>query len=73
VVSKLEEGGKVSYPDGTLVKGTGPGIYLIDQGKKRPFKSARDFTSLKYKWTQAKTLSDQELEAIPLGTEMVGE
>jgi len=70
--NKLLVGEKLSYPDGTLVKGEGAGIYLIDQGEKRPIKSADDFQSLNYEWSQIKAISAKEINALSVGKKLLG-
>lgn len=72
ILNKISSSGNI-YPDGTLIKGKNAAIYLIDHGRKRLFKSARDFIKGKYQWGKIKTLSDQEVSAIPTGDEMVVE
>ncbi|TSC95935.1 MAG: glycosyl hydrolase [Parcubacteria group bacterium Athens1014_10] len=56
------EGESLNYPDGTLVKGSGSGVYVIADGRKMPVKSAKAFLGLGYKWGQIKKIKDAELE-----------
>lgn len=42
-------------------------VYLIENGKKRPFLNANAFESLEYKWTDIATVSEKELKKYPLG------
>lgn len=62
-----------SYPDGTLLKGSGQGIYLIDKGKRRPIRNLEDFKSLKLKLESVKKIKDSELKKIPEAEEIIGE
>jgi len=70
--NKIEIGKELSYPDGTLIKTEGAGVYLIEQGEKRPIKSADDFQSLNYKWRQIKTIPAKTFNALPVGRELIG-
>ena len=42
-------------------------VYLIENGKKRPFLNANTFESLDYKWIEIITISEKELKKYPLG------
>lgn len=61
------EGEIVSYPDGTLAKGTAPAVYLIENGKKREFTSATIFETLGYRWKDIEIIPDDELALYPPG------
>jgi len=61
----------VAYPDGTLVKGSGPEVYLIESGKRRHITSPNLFSSRGYKWKDIITVSDEELINHPLGEAML--
>ena len=73
LLEKFESAENLIYPDGTLVKGSGPGVYLIDQGKKRPIKSLETFKSLKFNFKEVKKIKDDELKNLAEDKEMVGE
>jgi hypothetical protein len=60
-VDSILEGAPMSYPQGSLVKGSGPAIYLIDNGQKREIISGQVFTIQGYKWSRVLTVSDDEL------------
>jgi len=60
-VDTILEGGPMSYPSGILVKGSGPTVYLIENGLKREILSSQIFTKLGYKWNKIMTISDGEL------------
>jgi len=53
------------FPDGILLKGSGPAVYLITQGKKKTFPSFEKFTSYGYTPAMIKTASDAELLFLP--------
>jgi len=48
-------------PDGSLIKGSGFQVYLIENGKKRWIVTARVFTLKGYKWDKIVAVSDDEL------------
>lgn len=55
------EGDVLGYPDGTLIQGSGPAVYVVSEGEKRPFVSPRAFNGLGYKWGLIKKVSDGHL------------
>jgi len=58
----------VHFRDGRLVTTPSTGVYLIENGQKRPFPSAEIFLSYSYKWSNVVTVSSAELSLIPDGT-----
>jgi hypothetical protein len=54
-------------PQGALIKGSGPSLYLIDQGKRRlvPDQKTRETAGLEN--TPVTTVTDEQLNAIPQG------
>ena len=62
-IDKFNQGEPIKFPDGTLV--TSPGtnsVYVISNGRKRPFKSAEVFESLDYDWDNIVHTTDKVLE-----------
>jgi hypothetical protein len=58
----------VLFGDGELLKSpNSPAVYLISDGKKRPFSSGEAFESLGYKWINVYTVSSQVLYNYDLG------
>ncbi|HNU81353.1 MAG TPA: hypothetical protein PKK65_01305 [bacterium] len=58
----------VLFDDGELLKSESSStVYLIANGKKRPFLSGDDFERLGYKWSNIITVSPQLLYLYPLG------
>jgi hypothetical protein len=57
----------IIYGDGTLLKGSGPRVYYIDQGKKRWITSARAFIRRGYSWDNIINVSDSYLNNYPDG------
>ena len=57
--------------DGALVrKFSTSGIYLIENGNKRPIKSAKIFLAKGYKWGDVAEISQAEMNSYPLGTDL---
>jgi peptidoglycan hydrolase-like amidase len=57
----------LSYPNGTLIKGFGPEVYLIENEKRRLITSMALFNNRGYKWKDVITISDEELLGHPVG------
>ncbi|MCH7758992.1 hypothetical protein IID20_01390 [Patescibacteria group bacterium] len=73
-LDKFQDGETETYPDGTLVQGEGQGgVYIIDKGKKRAFKSAKDFLSMRKEWTDIKNIKVSEINALLTGEDMIGQ
>lgn len=60
-------GAPITYPNGFLVSGTGPEIYLIKNNKRRHISSATLFNQAGFKWEDIIRISQLELLAHPLG------
>lgn len=61
----------VHYRDGKLIISSSKGIYLVEDGLKRPFPSEEIFLSYSYSWSSAINVSDTEMSLIPDGTAMI--
>lgn len=62
----------VKLRDGDIVKlPTSPGVYVIENGLKRPVSSAEAFLSLGYKWSNIFTVSEKLLSLHPDGQPLV--
>jgi hypothetical protein len=75
IAASLEEiqeyttGNPLTFPDGTLVTAKGNGsVYVIANGKKRPFQSKAAFDALGYKWELIRTTTSAVLKLHPTGT-----
>jgi len=55
-------------PDGTLIKGSGPGIYLIENGVRRLMPDVETFNAMGFNWNNVINVDDQRLGALPLGS-----
>ena len=61
----------VTYPDGTLIKGGGPMVYLIESGKRRAIATESVFSGLNLAWHNIIAVSDFELTFYAEGTSIV--
>lgn len=59
-----------SRKDGTLLKGSGPAIYRMQDCQRRWITSPEVFNSLGLDWAAIQTISDRELDAIPRGSDL---
>jgi len=71
-LNQYEPGSEVAYPDGTLIKGSTPSVYVIDKGQKRPINSADDFTGSGYIWGKIKAVDDSTVSSYETGDEVIG-
>ncbi|MBI5747142.1 MAG: hypothetical protein HZA13_09085 [Nitrospirae bacterium] len=55
------------YPDGTILKGSSRVLYVIEGGYRRSIACCITFDSKGYDWNNIIFISDQDLNAIPLG------
>lgn len=59
------------FPDGTLIKGPGPEVYLIENGKRRHISLPVLFDKLNLEWNKVLQVSQTELLAHPLGEKIL--
>lgn len=55
------------FSEGSLLKGSGPEIFLIEDGKRRHVPDPHTFDAMGLEWGKVRTLSDDELSRVPLG------
>lgn len=55
------------YPEGSLIRGSGPEVYLIELGKRRWIPSVRVFEESDFGWKYIMNIDDDDLEDIDLG------
>lgn len=60
-------GETVKFPDGSLVKGTSPNVYFIEDGVKERIPSIELFNKKGFRWQDVFLLEDKELAAYPDG------
>jgi len=58
------------YPEGTLLKGSGPEVYLIELGKRRWFPSPAIFEGNNFGWKYVYDIDDDDLEDFDQGDNM---
>lgn len=57
-------------PEGSLVKGSAPDIYLIRKGTRQKIRDMGVFYGLGFQLPSVRSLSDESIKAIPLGPEL---
>lgn len=60
VIDSYAKGEKMGFKEGTLISGNGA-VYIIENGKRRPFPDPRTFEGMGYKWTNIISVSSDEL------------
>jgi hypothetical protein len=58
------------FRDGRLVTSPSGGMYVIENGLKRPFPNEETFFSYSFKWSDALTIGNAEINLIPGGAAM---
>ena len=58
------------YPDGSLVRGSGPKVYLIELGKRRWIPSPQIFEGNDFGWKYILDIDQDDLEDIDLGDDL---
>lgn len=61
------------YPDGSLLKGKGPKVYLLEAGKKRWIPNPYIFNSKGFQWKDIIKVDDYTLRTISQGTDISSE
>lgn len=56
-----------THPSGTLIKGSGPDVYYIENGEKKHVPSVEIFES-RFKWTQVVETGDSEIDGYAAGS-----
>jgi len=60
--------GVAPYVEGSLVRGSGPAVYLIQSGRRCPIPDGEVFKAKGFQWEKVITLADAEIDAIPIGS-----
>ena len=55
------------FPDGTLIKGSGPDVYVIQNGVKRLIPDMETFNAMGLNWNNVTSVDDPKLGNIPMG------
>jgi hypothetical protein len=56
-----------SFPNGTLIKGSGPDVYVIENGVKRLIPNMETFNAMGFNFGNIINVDDQKVGSIPLG------
>ncbi len=68
VLAEYTTGGKVTFPDGTLVKSQDDSaVYVISEGQRRPITSGDVFEAMGWKWEQIVVTDKKVIDLHPLG------
>lgn len=59
-----------AWSDGTLVKGSSPAVFVMEDGLRRVIPSAEQFDALGFDWGAIMTVPDIQLEGVPTGAPM---
>ncbi|MFY9531888.1 MAG: hypothetical protein WBC04_17820 [Candidatus Acidiferrales bacterium] len=59
-----------SRTDGTLLKGSGPAIYVMQNGQRHWIPDPATFNAMGYNWSAVQNVADSDLIAIPLGSQV---
>ncbi len=59
-----------NYPEGTLLRGSGPEVYLIELGKRRWFPNPKIFEGNNFGWKYIYDIDDKKLNRIKKGDNM---
>jgi len=62
--------GQSYLPKADLIKGSGPEVYVLENGVRHWIPNPKTFEYLRYKWTNVKTISGNLLNSYPLGKKM---
>lgn len=67
-ISSYSSASDMHYPDGTLLKGSDPPVYVLENGQKRWISSPEVFCFLNYDWNNIILVNNTEINYYPLGT-----
>jgi len=59
-----------TFPDGSLLKGSGPAIFVVKSGQRCWIPNPRTFEIDGYSWAAVLTIPDAQLNAIPIGPDI---
>lgn len=67
-VERYTNGNDLQFPDGSLIKGDGPSIYVLENNQKRWIESPEIFSGLGYRWENIINVSSTELDRYAQGS-----
>src|SRR3989338_5468302 len=56
-----------AFSDGTLIKGSGPEVYALENGLKRHITTEAVFDGFEYNWDKIQYIADEDLARYPTG------
>ncbi|MGE5392915.1 MAG: hypothetical protein ACM3NH_04180, partial [Candidatus Saccharibacteria bacterium] len=65
---QYQTGDKLAFPEGSLIKGSDPAIYLISGGVRQTFSSEQALKNYGYSLSHVRTVSDGDVNLVPLGS-----
>jgi len=65
-----QTGTALSFPDGMLLKGSGPAVWLVESGYRRGFASAAALTGRNYSFSQILQVADSDIDLNPQGQDI---
>jgi hypothetical protein len=60
----------LTFPEGYLIKGTTPEVYIIENQQRKAFRTGESFLARGYSFSQIVTVSDEDLNLNTLGEEI---
>lgn len=66
-LASYNDGPMMTACTGAILKGSGPTVYFVENGTKRPFCSGDVYTYMGYRWETIRIVADSTLEGIPDG------
>jgi hypothetical protein len=70
LANRLPKEGVVGIPEGTLIKGSGPTVYVVEEGRRRPFRSPEALLGAGFRWNHVRTMSDDAVRSVPEGASL---
>lgn len=66
-LASYNDGPMMTACTGAILKGSGPAVYFVENGFKRPFCSGDVYTAMGYRWEGIRIVADSTLDSIPDG------
>lgn len=66
-LATYSDGNLMAFCSGAILKGSGPGVYFVENGQRRPFCSGDVYTGMGYRWEDIQIVPDGILEELPEG------
>lgn len=69
-LNEMPRGSDYPVLTSSIVKGSGPKVFILENGRRRWIPDEHTFQSRGLRWDAVQTLSDAELQLIPLGKDL---